>query len=313
MTFFFDCSHVTPTLRQRCRWMRCLLLASTVAATKSFSIPLFFWDKQNACFAKPSPSSNCKFDLDNIEAFELEQAALEDQSLQKCSEFDDEDISETFDEGLVSRTFTVPPELDKKRIDSALSHLDAAYSRSFCGKLVSEGKVFLLKGEMREKLDRKSFKVQTGQELEVQVPHIGHAQEIAMQDLPLDIIYEDSHIIVINKAANMVVHPAAGHWDGTVVNAVAYHLWMSPHGSGDFVDSKGRIVFSEDENVDRRDREKIAYRPGIIHRLDKGTTGVLVVAKTRRALAKLSDDFAARQVKKTYLTVTVGKDRKSVV
>ena len=107
--------------------------------------------------------------------------------------------------------------------------------------------------------------------------------------------------IVVNKQAGIVVHPAAGNWDGTLVNAVAHHLlYKSKFGSGEF-------VVNESENgVKDENGESLGLRPGIVHRLDKGTTGLIIVAKTRQALGALSDAFANRRVKKTYLCVTVG-------
>ena len=102
------------------------------------------------------------------------------------------------------------------------------------------------------------------------------------EDIPLDVIYEDDVLLVINKPAGMVVHPAAGNWHGTVVNAVL-----------------GREPGLDDEDFD-------AMRPGIVHRLDKDTSGALVIAKTAKALRKLAKSFADRDVRKTYLAIVHG-------
>eukprot|EP00956_Cyclotella_meneghiniana_P037029 scaffold133924_cov72-Cyclotella_meneghiniana.AAC.1 len=144
--------------------------------------------------------------------------------------------------------------------------------------------------------------------------------EIIPQKLPLDILYEDECMIVLNKEAGMVVHPAAGNWDGTVVNALSYYLMNeSPFGSGEFFgddnDDRQDISMNEldelDDDGDMNQNDAVTnsistLRPGIVHRLDKGTTGVLVVAKTRSALASLSEAFAQRRVKKQYLAVAIG-------
>jgi len=144
--------------------------------------------------------------------------------------------------------------------------------------------------------------------------------EIIAQNIPLDILYEDECMIVLNKAAGMVVHPAAGNWDSTVVNALAYYLTNeSPYGAGEYFaagsentpnsndDHYGEEMNDDDDNMDDSVTNSISMlRPGIVHRLDKGTTGVLVVAKTRTALAKLSESFANRRVKKQYLAVAIG-------
>jgi 23S rRNA pseudouridine1911/1915/1917 synthase len=165
-------------------------------------------------------------------------------------------------------------------------------------------------------VDKKSFKVEAGMVLRVSVVTEETPTEIIAQDLPLDILYEDEHMIVINKAADMVVHPAAGNWDGTVVNALAYYLAnKSPYGRGEFVGDDGSVKQQKAEgiDVDGTDGETVFFRPGIVHRLDKGTTGVLVVAKTRAALAALSEAFSSRKVKKTYTAITVGNPGKRVV
>lgn len=101
------------------------------------------------------------------------------------------------------------------------------------------------------------------------------------QTIPLDIVYEDEHLIAINKPAGMVVHPAPGHWDQTFVNALLAHCQDLPQGG-----EKGR--------------------PGIVHRLDKETSGILLAAKTAQAHQKLIQAFAARQIKKEYWAICLG-------
>ncbi|KAL3765884.1 hypothetical protein ACHAW5_002117 [Stephanodiscus triporus] len=141
--------------------------------------------------------------------------------------------------------------------------------------------------------------------------------EIIPQKITLDVLYEDEHMVVINKQAGMVVHPAAGNWDATVVNALAYYLMNdSPFGSGEFFindaegkDSKDSRMANNEAAVNQNDSVTNSIptlRPGIVHRLDKGTSGVLVVAKTSSALASLSEAFANRKVKKQYLAVVIG-------
>src|SRR5262249_39506634 len=102
------------------------------------------------------------------------------------------------------------------------------------------------------------------------------------EDIPLDIIYEDDAVIVVNKPAGLVVHPAAGISSGTLANALAFHFQHLPNVSG-------------------------ATRPGIVHRLDKGTSGLLVIAKTEKAHEDLSDQFRARAVFKSYAALVHGQ------
>lgn len=276
------CYAFLSTSLQCCRWPR------------SFGRPLMM--------AKPPPTAG--FDLEAIEAFELqlEEEAAGIGSDQEEDELDLEGSAEV-------KSYEIPAELNNKRIDAVISALEPELSRSFCGNLVANGRVNLVANDgAKEVLLKKSIKLKAGQTLEITFPQEEVATEIIAQDLPLDILYEDEHMIVLNKAANMVVHPAAGNWDGTVVNALAYYLQKSPHGSGDFVDSAGTIRSEAkgDVGVEGTEGEAVSFRPGIVHRLDKGTTGVLVVAKTTKALATLSEAFAARKVQKTYLTITVG-------
>jgi 23S rRNA pseudouridine1911/1915/1917 synthase len=275
-------------------------------------------------WAKPPPTSG--FDLEVIEAFEakMDSETLDFDEVDDSDDSDDgddvslEDISSNEDN---IRVFTVPEELNGKRIDAVVAALETSISRSVCGNLVTEGNVQLVKGDKTTVLDRKSFKVQAGTTLRVELPKDEKPLEIVAQDLPLDILYEDEHMVVLNKAAGMVVHPAAGNWDGTVVNALAYYLAKSPYGSGDFVGNDDGDEASDELNSMKNndinpagaDGELVSFRPGIVHRLDKGTTGILVVAKTTQSLAALSGSFAARKVKKTYLAVTVGNPGKRVV
>jgi 23S rRNA pseudouridine1911/1915/1917 synthase len=265
----------------------------------------------SVCWAKPPPTAG--MDLEAIEAFETKLDAKESLGDQDLDLLTDEELD--LDESSTEvKYYTIPPELDNKRIDAVITALEPELSRSFCGKLVTDDRVRLVSNKNNNVIDRKSFKVEAGQRLQISFPRDERVTEIKAQDLPLDILFEDEHMIVLNKAANMVVHPAAGNWEGTVVNALAYYLSKSPMGTGDFVDADGNIKpeTAKDVDVDGTDGDVISFRPGIVHRLDKGTTGVLIVAKTTQALAALSNSFASRQVKKTYLTITVGNPGKRV-
>jgi len=225
------------------------------------------------------------------------------------------EVSASVDDNSI-QILSVPDKLKGKRIDAVLSKLMIPeLSRSACGNLVADGCVEIVTNDGTEDavlLNRKAFKVEAGMTLRVTLPKNERPDEIIAQNLPLKILYEDEHMIVINKEAGMVVHPAAGNWDGTVVNALAYYLANeSPFGAGDFVGKDG-TTGSNENSSDEFDDEVTSLRPGIVHRLDKGTTGVLIVSKTADALAKLSEAFASRKVKKTYLAVTVGNPGKRV-
>lgn len=161
------------------------------------------------------------------------------------------------------------------RLDKFLTDFfSGRQSRTYFQYLVEEGCV-LLNGL----LAKKRTEVREGDEVEV---HFRLTPEISLEpeNIPLTILYEDEHILVINKGDNLVVHPGAGHWNGTLVNALLYHC----------------------KNLGRGDN----LRPGIVHRLDKDTTGALVAAKTLKAHEGLIGSFSKRQVRKEYLAVCVG-------
>lgn len=274
-------------------------------------------------FAKPPPIS--KFNMDEIEALEAKLYNQDKLKNKKISETDDEDCDE--DEwDLLSgysglQTFEVSQDQNNKRVDAILSEFMPDISRSQCGNLITKGMVAILSPETEAEQKpiitlRKSDKLVSGTVIYVKHEVQEAPNEILAQDLQLNIVYEDEHMIVLNKAAGMVVHPAVGNWDGTVVNALAYYLaFQSPFGNGDFVEKDGKIISDHGDGIaiDGTDGESVTFRPGIVHRLDKGTTGLLVVAKTREALFLLSEAFANRDVKKTYVAITVGNPGKRVV
>jgi 23S rRNA pseudouridine1911/1915/1917 synthase len=172
--------------------------------------------------------------------------------------------------------FEVPKVGERPRLDQFLCGLFPEKSRSQLQEWVRQGAVWL-NGEQASKPGER---LRGGERLEIREPK---PEPIAVkaENLPLEVLFEDEEVLVLNKAAGMVVHPAVGNWSGTVVNALLHHCEdLSGHGG---------------EN-----------RPGIVHRLDKETSGCLVVAKTDSAHRLLSAQFADRKVRKIYLAVAVG-------
>ena len=172
--------------------------------------------------------------------------------------------------------------MKKTRLDLYLASQNKHDSRSQIKKLIEDGFV-LIDGEKR----KPSFLLKGGEKIEMvrRAPEIPKA---VPQELPLQILHEDEDLIVINKAVGMVVHPAPGHFDGTLVNAILYHLKIPPV-----------PLLQSGEHED--------FRPGIVHRLDKGTSGVMVIAKNDQARRSLSNQFKDRTVEKTYQAVIFGK------
>ena len=163
-----------------------------------------------------------------------------------------------------------------ERADAALARLAPDLTRSAAQRLLEEGRV-LREGRPL----RKNDKLQAGDVLALDLPE---PQPVALEpeDIPLDIVYEDNDLLVINKRKGLVVHPAAGHWSGTLVNALLYHCRDSLSGIN------GEL------------------RPGIVHRIDKDTSGLLIVAKNDFAHQALAAQLQDHTLARTYVCLVVG-------
>lgn len=164
-----------------------------------------------------------------------------------------------------------------QRVDKFLSVMCDALSRSRLQGLISNGDVFL-NGKV---LKGASTKTEEGDVLAVRIPPPEPSVPLA-EDLPLNIIYEDDDVIVVNKAAGMVVHPGAGNWSGTLVNALLFHC-------ADRLSGIGGVI-----------------RPGIVHRLDKDTSGLMLIAKNDHAHQYLSAQLADRSLSRIYHALVLG-------
>jgi len=173
---------------------------------------------------------------------------------------------------------TVLAEAAGQRLDAYLASA-TELTRSAAVRLIEEGQV-TLGGKPANKKD----KVKAGDEVTVSLPE-PEPDEAIPQDIPLDIVYEDEDILVVNKPCGMVVHPAAGNPDGTLVNAILYHC-------GDSLSGIGGVI-----------------RPGIVHRIDKDTSGLLVVAKNDAAHLALSEQLKVHRVRRVYHAIAIGNLR----
>lgn len=171
-------------------------------------------------------------------------------------------------------TLEVDPEGEGERLDLWVSRR-LGLSRTRVARLVEEGAVHL-----DGAVPRKSETLAVGMRVEVVVPE-PERTAVEAEDIPLDVVWEDRHLLVVNKAAGMVVHPAPGHPRGTLVNALLHHV-------KDLSGIGGEL------------------RPGIVHRLDRDTSGLLVVAKSDRAHRVLSEALRAREVRRIYLAAVWG-------
>ncbi len=176
----------------------------------------------------------------------------------------------------ITQEFELSIEQAGERLDKALSSLYPELSRSFFHKLIKDGHI-LVNGIPK----KGNYNVSDGDLLSVTIPK---AQEIAIlpENIPLDILYEDDDVLVVNKPKGMVVHPSAGHYSGTLVNAVMYHCKDSLSGIN------GEI------------------RPGIVHRIDMDTTGALIVCKNDNAHVKIAEQIKEHSVTRRYLGIVKG-------
>ena len=177
---------------------------------------------------------------------------------------------------------------DLCRIDKFLHSKFPDYSRTFFQELIETGKVML-----NNKHVTKKTAVCINDEIEIVWPSKTPSLIPQPEKFNFDILFEDEDMLVINKPAGMVVHPAAGNWSGTVVNA----------------------LLGKDENflekLNAEDSDEISFnRPGIVHRIDKDTSGCLVIAKNIISKNRISESFADRKVKKIYKTIVIGKPQK---
>ncbi len=180
--------------------------------------------------------------------------------------------------------FTVDEDSTSLRIDKFLALSVDNVSRSRLKQLITEGEVkitYASSSQLGETINDPSYRVKCGDHIFFTLPSAEDPEPIG-QDIPLDVVYEDDQVIVINKPAGMVVHPAPGNPDGTLVNALIYHC-------GDSLSGINGVK-----------------RPGIVHRIDKETSGLMIAAKTDRAHQKLAKQFAKHSLERAYLAVVWG-------
>ena len=178
------------------------------------------------------------------------------------------------EEPLQHLTFDIRHDL-QKRVDLYLRDRLPDYSRAMLQKLVKSGAVVV-----NGRAAKPSTVIRSGDQVEIKLPK-AVPEESLPEDIPLDIVYEDEQFIAINKQAGLIVHPARGHWTGTLINALLHHAQQT----------QGTLSTGSD-----------SWRPGIIHRLDRDTTGLILIAKTDEAHWRLAGQFErdARLKKHTW-------------
>lgn len=172
--------------------------------------------------------------------------------------------------------FTADIEHEDQRIDRYLTEMLPEQSRSFFQKLIRDG--FVMVNHIIVKVN---YRLKTGDVLEIDIPD-AVPTEIVPENIPLDILYEDEDLLIVNKPKGMVVHPAVGHSTGTLVNAIMYHC------QGNLSGINGEI------------------RPGIVHRIDKDTTGSLIICKNDEAHRNIAEQIKEHSVTRRYVGVVAG-------
>ena len=180
------------------------------------------------------------------------------------------------DENSEKLEFVVTDEYEGLRIDKLISELVDSLSRSFIKKLIDDDKV-----TCNDKKVKASYQVSEGDKIELEIPPL-QIPEIVPEDIPLDILYEDNDVLIVNKPKDMVVHPAAGHYTGTIVNAVMHHCRDNLSGINGVM------------------------RPGIVHRIDKDTTGSVIICKNDNAHIKIADQLKEHSINRVYHAICYG-------
>lgn len=173
----------------------------------------------------------------------------------------------------VSNVFIVPEDLDSERFDAVIASLSEGQSRSYLKSLIKDGSV-LLNGNTA----KPSAKVKEGDRITLVLPE-KIIPDILPENIPLDILYEDEDILVVNKPKGMVVHPAPGHYSGTLVNAVMYHC-------GDTLSGINGVL-----------------RPGIVHRIDRDTTGSIIICKNDTAHSSIAAQLKEHTIVRRYYAI----------
>ncbi len=180
-----------------------------------------------------------------------------------------------------TRLFAIEGEDQDKRLDSFLSERIEGYSRTYMQKLIEDGSV-----KVCDKTVKSNYKLRKGDAVTVIIPD-PVPLEVEAQDIKLDIVYEDDALVVINKPQGMVVHPAHGNYSGTIVNALLHHCdSLSDYNSLTGING--------------------VMRPGIVHRIDKDTSGIIVIAKSNEAHLSLSEQLKEHTITRKYLALLEG-------
>lgn len=171
----------------------------------------------------------------------------------------------------------ITPEMEGERIDKCISNYLESLSRSYIQKIIKDGKAYV-----NDAVVKANYKVKVDDKVQFEIPDC-EEPDIPPQDIPLDILYEDKDILIVNKPKDMVVHPAPGHYEGTLVNAIMFHC------KGELSGINGVL------------------RPGIVHRIDKDTTGSIIICKNDEAHRKIARQLKEHSITRKYRAIVYGR------
>lgn len=171
----------------------------------------------------------------------------------------------------------ITPEMEGERIDKCISNYLESLSRSYIQKIIKDGKAYV-----NDAVVKANYKVKVDDKVQFEIPDC-EEPDIPPQDIPLDILYEDKDILIVNKPKDMVVHPALGHYEGTLVNAIMFHCKDELSGINGVL------------------------RPGIVHRIDKDTTGSIIICKNDEAHRKIARQLKEHSITRKYRAIVYGR------
>ena len=171
----------------------------------------------------------------------------------------------------------ITPEMEGERIDKCISNYLESLSRSYIQKIIKDGKAYV-----NDAVVKAYYKVKVDDKVQFEIPDC-EEPDIPPQDIPLDILYEDKDILIVNKPKDMVVHPAPGHYEGTLVNAIMFHCKDELSGINGVL------------------------RPGIVHRIDKDTTGSIIICKNDEAHRKIAQQLKEHSITRKYRAIVYGR------
>ena len=252
--------------------------------------------------AQQTPPEEALIEEAPIEEAPIEEALIEQEVVPSPSIVEEDGMEAvetplvTDEDGLAHLQIEIRKTLPGRRLDKYLAgRLGKEISRTSLQRYIKEGNV-----TVNAQVVKPSYVIRPRDIIDMTLPQ-AKPKQIPPEPIPLDVIYEDDDILAINKQANLIVHPARGNWTGTLVNGLAHYFKMNWRG-----DDAPEGPTGGPRDISELPTSGEAFRPGIVHRLDRDTTGIMLIAKSELALWRLGRQFELRRVHKTYSAIVHG-------